>query len=121
MLGIKQCEIARTMTKSTTSDSTINVEFNSMNLSDKITSANEIDALVKMHNLPFDKGFDIMVEDFNTIADKYSISPATLFCVYMESKQPSLEEKLKNAKARSEETENESDSKVEHEPLIKEM
>lgn len=94
MLGIKQCEIARTMTKSTTSDSTINVEFNSMNLSDKITAANEIDALVKIHNLPFDKGFNIMVEDFNAIANKYSISPATLFCIYMESKQPSLEEKL---------------------------
>lgn len=121
MLSIKQCEIARAMTKSTASDLTINAEFNSMDLSNKIASANEIDVLIKMHNQPFDKGFDIMVDDFNTIADKYSISPATLFCVYMESQQPSLEEKLKNAKVRSEETENESDSKVEHEPLIKEM
>lgn len=119
MLSFKQCELARTMTKTTTSDTQINDEFKSINLTSKICASEKLDELLQLHNKPFDLGFNIMTEDFSAVAKEYGISPATLFCIYMESKQPSLDDKLKKAKMRSDETLNVNKTQVNSDGLDK--
>ena len=86
MLSSKQCELARTMTQDKTTDLQINQEFESMKPSDKILSAAVVEKLLQLHDMPFDKGFKFLVNDFTHIASEFYISPATLFCVYMENK-----------------------------------
>ena len=86
MLNNVQCELARVMTQDTTDDSQINKEFNALNSVAKAHIASAIDNLLKLHDMPIDKGFEIMREDFIQIANEFSINPATLFCIYMENK-----------------------------------
>lgn len=86
MLGSKQCELARLITGDTTSDSLINKEFEEISLSSKITAVLAIDNLLKSHDMPFDKGFKLIKNDFYRIANEFSIKPATLFCIYMNNK-----------------------------------
>ena len=123
MLSFKQCELARIMTQTTISDVQINDEFKSTDLTTKICASKKLNELLQLHNESFDLGFSIMTEDFLAIAKEYNISPATLFCIYMESKQPSLEDKLKSAKTRSDETlkgnKKRSDSSVREEEIEK--
>lgn len=83
MLNNTQCELARVMANDTASDERINLEYASLNPDTMELAAKDIDELVKLHNMPIDKCLKIMFNDFADIADKYSISPATLFCVYM--------------------------------------
>lgn len=87
MLSSKQCEIARTMTQDTSSDTKINEEFKTMSPIDKLSASKSIDKLIQLHNMPIDKGFNILVDDFKRIANEFNITPATLFCVYMENKK----------------------------------
>lgn len=119
MLSFKQCELARTMTKTTISDVQINDEFKSINLTSKICASEKLEALLQLHNKPFDLGFNTMTEDFSAVAKEYGISPATLFCIYMESKQPSIDDKLKNAKMRSDETLKGNETQVDSDVLDK--
>lgn len=86
MLSAKQCELARVMTKDTTSDIQMNAEYQTMSDADKTIAADQIDSLLKEHNMPFDKGIDLLQDDFAKVASQFQISPATLFCVYMASK-----------------------------------
>lgn len=87
MFSQQQCEIARTLTKDNALDEQINSEYQTMTPADKVNSAMQIDKLCKDHNDSFDKALPVIAEDFKVIANTYHISPATLFCVYMESKQ----------------------------------
>lgn len=84
MLNNTQCELARVMTNDTTSDAQIILEYTSLNPDTMGLAAKDIDKLVKLHNMPIDKCLKTMFNDFADVADKYSISPATLFCVYMD-------------------------------------
>lgn len=86
MFGLKQCELARAMTNTTTSDDQINSEFEAISQSSKLAAFKEIEILLEQHNMPFDKGFKVMKKDFNDVSEKFLISPATLFCIYMDIK-----------------------------------
>ena len=87
MLSEKQCEVARVMTQDTASDTQINKEYSLMPASEKEVAAKEIGEIVEQYHMPFDKGIKLMKKDFLDIAAKFSISPSTLFCIYMDSKQ----------------------------------
>ena len=90
-----------------------------LNLTSKICASEKLEALLQLHNKPFDLGFNTMTEDFSAVAKEYGISPATLFCIYMESKQPSIDDKLKNAKMRSDETLKGNETQVDSDVLDK--
>lgn len=79
----RQCELARLLTASSTSNAQINEEYQGIGEVRARLSAQMIDMLLKEHDLPFDKGFEILKKDFWAIAQKFEISPATLFCIYM--------------------------------------
>lgn len=87
MFSQQQCEIARTLTKDDALNEQINSEYQTMTPTDKSNAAAQIDKLCKEHNDSFDKAFPVIANDFKVIANTYHISQATLFCVYMESKQ----------------------------------
>lgn len=87
MFSQQQCEIARTLTKDDALNEQINSEYQTMTPTDKSNAAAQIDKLCKEHNDSFDKAFPVIANDFKEVANTYHISPATLFCVYMESKQ----------------------------------
>ena len=91
MLNFKQCELARTMTKDNTPDVQINREFSDITHTIRVSIAEDIDKFLKLHNMPIDKGFEVMVDDFDKVSQKYSISPATLFCIYMDVKSKETE------------------------------
>lgn len=84
MLSSKQCEIARLLTKTNITNEQINTEYNSIKKTDSDLAVQEINGLLIKHNDSFDKGFDVMTDDFTIISSKYDISPATLFCLLME-------------------------------------
>lgn len=86
MLSAKQCELARVMTKDTVSDIQMNAEYQTVSDDDTSIAAEQIDMLLKEHNMPFYKGIGLLQADFAEVASKFQISPATLFCVYMASK-----------------------------------
>lgn len=86
MLSSKQFELARLMTHDTSSDLKIANELSTISLVSKASASLAIDNLLKAHDLPFYQGFQLMTKDFADIARQFSISPATLFCIYMESK-----------------------------------
>lgn len=90
MLSSKQCEIARVMTSDKTNDVKINEEFLKMSEEDKLSAAIAVDKILKPHNMPFDKGYKIMTNDFIHIATEFLVSPATMFCIYMECKSKEL-------------------------------
>ncbi len=83
----KQCELARVITKDSAIDAKINAEYSSMSEPDKSAAIKEINKLSEQYHIPFDKGIGIVQKDFASIASKYGISPSTLFCIYMDSKQ----------------------------------
>lgn len=90
MLSEKQCELARLLTQDTASDIQINSEYAVLLDETKTVAAQAIDELVKLHNMPFDKAVSVLAEDFKTISSQHGISPATLFCVYMEIKNKGI-------------------------------
>lgn len=89
MLNSKQCELACKMTGVTIPDAQIIREYSSLQDCDKETALREINKLLVEHNQPFDTGIQFLQNDFANTAKKYNITPATLFCVYMDSKQTS--------------------------------
>lgn len=81
-----QCELARVMTNDAADDELINREYELLDQNTRAQAAVDIDELIKKHNMPIDKALKIMFNDFADVAEKYTISPATLFCVYMDFK-----------------------------------
>lgn len=86
MPSSRQCKLARLLTQDTTLDSQINKEYISISADDKKSVSKTIDDLLQLHDMSFDKGFGIMINDFKQIVTDFNISPATLFCVYMADK-----------------------------------
>jgi len=86
MPDLKQCEIAKVMTSSTISNVQLNTEYNSVSNDDKAKLSTTIDAILKEHSLPLDKGWKIMQNDFSDIASQYNVNSATAFCIYMDWK-----------------------------------
>lgn len=122
MLSAKQCELARIMTRTDTPDCQIVSEFNTVISIDTLSTIAEcIDNLLKLHDMPFDVGFDIMAEDFALVAEQFEISPATLFCIYMDSKQQGINDILANATQRSGTACGGKGTAPEQNPRIKEM
>lgn len=68
MLSEKQCELARLFTQDIALDIQINSEYAVLPEEIKTIAAQAV------------------IENFKTVASHYNISPATLFCVYMEIK-----------------------------------
>lgn len=87
MVSNKQCEIARLMTHNDATDETINQEMICLSSEAKVCISAKIDDLVKQHNAPIDKALNVMFDDFLSVSNEFNISPPTVFCVYMESKQ----------------------------------
>lgn len=87
MLSSKQCELACKMTGVTVPYAQIISEYSSLQDCDKETALQEINKLLVEHNQPFDTGILLLQHDFANTAKKYNITPATLFCIYMDSKQ----------------------------------
>lgn len=86
MVSQKQCELARLLTGDSTPDAQISFEFLSLDQAKKTSAAQTMDIILKQHNLPFDKGFSLMKKDFSDLSAQFAISPATLFCIYMDWK-----------------------------------
>lgn len=86
MLSSRQCKLARLLTQDTTLDSQIIKEYISISADDKKSASKAIDNLLQLHDMSFDKGFGVMINDFKQIATDFNISPSTLFCIYMADK-----------------------------------
>lgn len=84
MLNSKMCSLARLFTGDSSSDEAINAEYIKMSLQDKKSAFELIHKISIKHDAPFDLGNRQMRIDFDVIANNYCVSPATLFCVYME-------------------------------------
>lgn len=84
MLSEQQCELARTMTGDDTDSAIIITQYSGMSSSDKSAAYQALDTVLKIHDIPFDEGIVQFKKDFANIASEYNISPAALFCVYME-------------------------------------
>lgn len=84
MFSSAQCELARTMTNTSTPDLQIQCEYMTLTPEQKSAAATKVGTLVQLHNGPFDQVLPTMLIDFKSVADTYAVSSATLFCVYME-------------------------------------
>lgn len=82
----EQLNVARVMTASKAADVTIERELSNIDLVTRKKVGIETDEVVQKNNEPFDKVFIKVRAEFEKIATKYGIDPATLFCVYMEYK-----------------------------------
>ena len=120
MIDFKQCDLARKKTQTSTSDFEINNEFEAISVIDQINASNEVDKLLIEHDMPFDIGLNIMIEKFSIIANKFNISPATLFCIYKENKKNLVNDVLDDAYSRSQETYNGKEKPVVQDDLLEE-
>ena len=77
---MNEFEIARTSTNTNTSDEQIRTELKSIDPITKIYIIAAVNGL-----LATNPHFDLLGDALTPIANKYSISPATLFCIYMNS------------------------------------
>ncbi len=84
MFSKKQCEIARALTQSSIPDFQINLEYWRLNSNQKESSCKKLSAVLIEHNMPIDKGWPLLKNDFESIAKELDINPATLFCAFME-------------------------------------
>lgn len=82
----RQCEIARAMTKSNASDEQITKELSIMTALEWEEQCQILDKVLKEHNMPFDKGWNIMCADFINIGAVNSVDEATVFVAYMDLK-----------------------------------
>ena len=80
----KQCEIARAMTKSKATDSQITKELATMTESEWCKQCEILDKFLSKHNIPLDKGWDLLCIDFISIASANQVDEATVFVAYME-------------------------------------
>ena len=82
----RQCEIARAMTKSNASDEQITKELSTMTANEWEEQCRILDKALVEHNMPFDKGWNIMCADFINIGAANSVDEATVFVAYMDLK-----------------------------------
>lgn len=87
----RQCEVARLLTKSNMSDGEITQELTSLTTEEWDMQCEMVDKMLIKHNMPFDKGWNIMCEDFINIATANGVNEATVFVAYMEWIQRSHE------------------------------
>lgn len=80
----EQCQISRLFTKSTASDQKILHEVETTNPLKKAEASKRVDELLIKHNMPFDKAYPLIEQDFNNIALRYKLDSASLFWIYME-------------------------------------
>lgn len=83
MLSHEQCELARIMTKDTTPDKQIQKEYDAFPVSLRAEASSRLDDLVKAHDGRFDLAYPVFVQDSANTSKEYHLSPAALFCVYM--------------------------------------
>ena len=84
MFSEKQCNIARLMTGADTPDEIISEEHAAMLGPNRNVAAMRIDQALSLYGKPFNQVWELALKDFREIASQYNISPATLFCVYLE-------------------------------------
>mgnify|MGYP004695556501 CR=1 FL=1 len=83
MISNTQCEIARKMTNTNTTDVQIQCEYATLTEQQKNDISAKIDGLIRAHSGPIDTAYPEMVEDFRVISTAYGVSSATTFCIYM--------------------------------------
>lgn len=82
--SIRQCEIARVMTRSQATDEQITKELASMTTTEWYKQCKILDNFLFAHDMPLDKGWDLLCSDFYNIAAANEVDEATLFVAYME-------------------------------------
>lgn len=86
MISEQQAEIARAKTGSTADTNQINREVNSVIISRAEVIFIKIETILKEHNLPFEQAFPTILTEFKTLAENECLDPASVFCLYMDSK-----------------------------------
>lgn len=84
MFSEKQCNIARLMAGADTPDEIISEEHAAMLGPNRNVAAMRIDQAISLYGKPFSQVWELALKDFHEITSQYNISPATLFCVYLE-------------------------------------
>lgn len=77
-------EIARLMTDSTLTNSQIIMAVSNIPRQKRDAICPEVDIMVKQHNLPFDKAYPLVKEEFKFLATQNNLDAAVLFWLYME-------------------------------------
>ena len=80
----RQCELARAMTRSSVTDLQITKELASMTTEEWNKQCKILDNFLIAHDMPLDKGWDLMCNDFYNIASANHVNEATLFVAYMD-------------------------------------
>ena len=79
----KQCDVARVMTLSEATNETIRSELKKLSSVEWDEQCTILDSLIHKHDMPFDKGYPIMVADFINIGAANEVDEATVFIAYM--------------------------------------
>lgn len=72
------------MTGSDATDEQISQEYAAMLGPNRNVAALRLDGAVRQYGLPFDQVWERALKDFRELAAQYRVSPATLFCLYLE-------------------------------------
>ena len=80
----KQCKLARLLTGGNASDELIYEELNSMSQNEWDKQCEILNNFIVAHNLPLNKGWSLMRNDFYNITSANQVDEATLFVAYME-------------------------------------
>ena len=84
MFSSRECQMARLMTGSDATDDQISQEYAAMLGSNRRVAALRLDEAVRRCGLPFEQAWERALKDFRELAAQYRVSPATLFCLYLE-------------------------------------
>ncbi|MBE7003689.1 MAG: hypothetical protein E7425_05295 [Ruminococcaceae bacterium] len=84
MFSAVQCYAARLLTGTDTPDEIISQEYAALLGPNRNVAAMLLDDAVRKQGLPFQQAWDFCKDDFQAIAEQYSVSPATMVCLYME-------------------------------------
>lgn len=79
----KLCNLARVMTLSEATNETIRSELKKLTFVEWDEQCTILDSLLRKHDMPFDKGYPIMVADFINIGAANEVDEATVFIAYM--------------------------------------
>lgn len=80
----RQCELARAMTKSNATNLQITKELSTMTEAEWNKQCEILNNFLIAHNVPLDKGWDLMCNDYYNIAAANDVDEATLFVAFME-------------------------------------
>lgn len=79
----RQCELARLLTKSKTTNLQITKELSTMTEAEWDKQCEILNNFLIAHDMPLDKGWDLMCNDFYNIASANQVDEATLFVAFM--------------------------------------